>query len=88
MSRCAWRVAALVLAFATTLGRSLFLTAWAYRHGPAAIDGPVHDATGYAVLGFTVVGLFCLLPLLNLRLGGPSKPKEFGRGEAASSRLT
>jgi exosortase/archaeosortase family protein len=62
-------VAALLLAFATNLGRSLFLTAWAYRHGPEAIEGTVHDVTGYAVLGLTVVGLFCLIPLLNLRLG-------------------
>jgi exosortase/archaeosortase family protein len=62
--------AALFLAFATNLARSVFLTAWAYRHGPEAIEGTVHDVTGYAVLGLTVVGLFCLIPLLNLRLGG------------------
>lgn len=59
--------AALLLAFLTNLGRSLFLTAWAYRHGPAAIQGTVHDVAGYAVLGLTVVGLLLLLPLLNLR---------------------
>lgn len=57
--------AALALAFVTNLGRSLFLTAWAYRHGPEAIDGTIHDIAGYAVLGITVVGLLCLLPLLN-----------------------
>jgi hypothetical protein len=28
----------------------------------------VHDVAGYAVLGLTVVGLLCLLPLLNLRI--------------------
>lgn len=69
-------LAALVLAFATNLGRSLFLTAWAYRHGPHAIDGTVHDVAGYAVLGLTVAGLLCLLPLLNLRLAsdGESPP--------------
>ncbi|HVS52549.1 MAG TPA: exosortase/archaeosortase family protein [Opitutaceae bacterium] len=61
-------VAAMLLAFATNLGRSLFLTAWAYRYGPRAIEGLVHDAAGYAVLGFTVVGLLCLVPLLNLKL--------------------
>jgi exosortase len=60
--------AALLLAFLTNLGRSLFLTAWAYRHGPQAIEGTVHDVAGYAVLGLTVVGLLCLLPLLNLRM--------------------
>jgi exosortase/archaeosortase family protein len=59
--------AALLLAFLTNLGRSLFLTMWAYRHGPAAIEGTVHDVAGYAVLGCTVLGLLCLLPLLNLR---------------------
>lgn len=64
-------VAALALAFLTNLGRSLFLTVWAYRHGPSSIEGTVHDVAGYAVLGLTVVGLLCLLPLLNLRLSDP-----------------
>jgi exosortase/archaeosortase family protein len=57
--------AALALAFATNLMRSLFLTAWAYRNGSDSIEGTVHDATGYAVLGLTCVGLMCLLPLFN-----------------------
>jgi exosortase/archaeosortase family protein len=60
--------AAMGLAFLTNLGRSLFLTAWAYRNGPSAIEGTVHDVAGYAVLGLTVVGLLCLLPLLNLKI--------------------
>jgi exosortase/archaeosortase family protein len=60
--------AALVLALLTNLGRSLFLTAWAYRYGPRAIEGTVHDVAGYAVLGLTVVGLLCLLPIFNLKL--------------------
>ncbi len=60
--------AAMCLAFITNLGRSLFLTAWAYGYGPSAIEGTVHDVAGYAVLGFTVVGLLCLLPLLNLSI--------------------
>jgi exosortase/archaeosortase family protein len=59
---------ALLLAFATNLLRSLFLTAWAYRHGPRAIEGAVHDVAGYAILGLTVLGLLALLPLLNLRV--------------------
>lgn len=63
--------AALGLAFLTNLARSLFLTAWAYNHGPRAIEGTVHDVAGYAVLGLTVVGLLCLLPILNLRLADP-----------------
>lgn len=59
--------AAMLLAFLTNLGRSLFLTAWAYAYGHEAIEGRVHDIAGYAVLGLTVAGLLCLLPLLNLR---------------------
>lgn len=59
--------AALGLAFLTNLARSLFLTGWAYRYGPEAINGFVHDAAGYAVLGLTVLGLLALTPLLNLR---------------------
>ncbi len=64
-------VAALLLAFATNLARSLFLTAWAYNRGPDSIGGAVHDLAGYAVLGLTVGGLLALLPLLNLRLAAP-----------------
>lgn len=63
--------AALGLAFLTNLGRSLFLTAWAYAYGHEAIEGTVHDVAGYAVLGVTVAGLLLLLPLLNLRLAAP-----------------
>jgi exosortase len=55
--------AALVMAFFTNLLRSLFLTAWAYAYGSEAIEGKLHDFTGFAVLGLTSVGLFCLLPL-------------------------
>ena len=68
--------AAMCLAFVTNLCRSLFLTAWAYRNGPQAIEGTVHDVAGYSVLGLTVVGLLCLLPLLNLRfsVGGAEEP--------------
>ena len=57
--------AALVFAFFTNLLRSLFLTGWAYAYGSDAIEGTLHDATGYAVLGLTCVGLFCLMPLFN-----------------------
>jgi exosortase/archaeosortase family protein len=58
-------VAALGLAFLTNLLRSLFLTAWAYAYGSEAIEGALHDATGYAVLVVTCIGLFGLLPLFN-----------------------
>jgi exosortase len=56
---------AMGFAFLTNLLRSLFLTAWAYAYGSDAIEGRLHDATGFAVLGLTVVGLFCLLPLFH-----------------------
>ena len=57
---------AIGFAFITNLARSLFLTAWAYNYTPKAIEGTVHDVAGYAVLGLTVAGLLCLLPLFNL----------------------
>jgi exosortase len=68
-----WKKVALVAAsmcFAvfTNLLRGLFLTSWAYNYGHEAIEGFVHDTAGYAVLGLTVVGLLCLLPLFNLKI--------------------
>jgi exosortase/archaeosortase family protein len=48
-------VFAMCFAFVTNLMRSVFLTAWAYTHGPDAISGFVHDAAGYFVLGLTSV---------------------------------
>ncbi len=60
--------AAMGFAFVMNLGRSLFLTAWAYNHGPEAITGTVHDVAGYAVLGLTCLGLLALVPILNLKL--------------------
>lgn len=78
--RSLWEKFALVAASAAlTLGlnlaRSLFLTGWAYWRGTRAIEGAVHDAAGYAVLAFTVAGIFGLLALFNrpvrrFRLGG------------------
>ena len=56
---------AMGLAFFTNLLRSLFLTAWAYAYGSDAIEGHLHDLTGFAVLGLTSIGLLCLLPLFN-----------------------
>ena len=56
--------AALALAFVSNIGRSLFLTAWAYQYGAAAID-TVHDYAGYAVLGLTTAGLFAIQWVLN-----------------------
>lgn len=67
-------VSSMLFAFLTNLLRSLFLTGWAYRYGQRAIEGAVHDIAGYAVLGLTVAGLLCLLPLLNLKLAEPEAP--------------
>lgn len=67
-------VCALILAVITNLIRSLFLTAWAYNYGPEAIEGTVHDAAGYSVLGLTMVGLLCLLPIFNLKLAALAGP--------------
>ncbi|HVZ63488.1 MAG TPA: exosortase/archaeosortase family protein [Lacunisphaera sp.] len=60
--------ASMVFAFVMNLGRSLFLTGWAYAYGPDAITGTVHDTAGYAVLGLTCLGLLALVPLLNMKL--------------------
>lgn len=59
---------ATALAFATNILRSLTLTGWAYVHGAEAIEGAVHDVTGYAVLGVTTLGLLALLPVFNFEL--------------------
>lgn len=68
-----WRKAALisaaiVVAFLTNILRSLFLTGWAYAYGAEAIEGAVHDVTGYAVLGVTFIGLLGLIPVFKFRL--------------------
>lgn len=60
-------VAAMGFAFLTNLLRSLFLTAWAYNYGHEAIEGTVHDAAGYSVLGLTVLGLLAMLPLFQIK---------------------
>ena len=56
---------AMAFAFLMNLARSLFLTGWAYAYGSEAIEGNLHDATGFAVLGLTCIGLLCLLPFFN-----------------------
>jgi exosortase len=61
-------VTAMFLAILTNLIRGLFLTSWAYNYGHEAIKGLVHDVAGYAVLGLTVLGLLCLLPIFNLNI--------------------
>ena len=90
--------AAMGFAFLANLLRSLFLTAWAYAHGSEAIEGTLHDATGFAVLGLTVVGLFGLLPFFNpanwrrwLRLGPAisdrASPSAAGKAGEVSGRI-
>jgi exosortase/archaeosortase family protein len=74
-----WKKVALVVAsmgfaFLMNLVRSLFLTAWAYAHGPDAINGTVHDAAGYAVLGLTCLGLLLLVPVLNFKFKVSASP--------------
>lgn len=70
---------AMSFAVLTNMLRSLFLTFWAYQYGSPAIDahwvlpaigdiGSVHDVTGFAILGFTCIGLIALLPLFNFKL--------------------
>lgn len=61
-------VFAMFFAFITNLMRSVFLTAWAYAHGPDAISGFVHDAAGYFVLGLTSVMLLVLIPIMNIQV--------------------
>jgi exosortase/archaeosortase family protein len=67
-----WKQAALVgasllFAFLANLLRSLFLTSWAYGYGAISIEGAIHEISGYAVLGLTVMALMCLLPFLERR---------------------
>jgi exosortase/archaeosortase family protein len=68
-------VVAMLFAFAMNLVRGIFLTAWAYRYGAAAIEGRVHDLAGYAILGVTVLGLLCLVPLLGGSISGAAPKK-------------
>ncbi len=83
--------ASMLFAVFTNLLRGIFLTSWAYNYGHEAIEGFVHDAAGYAVLGLTVVGLLCLLPLFSLRISfsdddepeAPSPPRAPGAGSPA-----
>jgi exosortase/archaeosortase family protein len=72
--------AAMAFAVCTNLLRGLFLTAWAYNHGSESINGLVHDAAGYAVLGLTVIGLLCLLPLFKLRISFSDDDEADGDG--------
>ncbi|MHB8523811.1 MAG: exosortase/archaeosortase family protein [Limisphaerales bacterium] len=48
--------AGVVLAVFGNYLRSMYLSTTAYRHGPEALTG-VHDLAGWAILGFTTVGL-------------------------------
>ncbi len=71
-------VFAMGFAVITNLMRSIFLTAWAYTHGPDAISGFVHDAAGYFVLGLTSVMLLVLIPIMNIEIA-VEKPKRVSK---------
>jgi exosortase len=60
--------AAAAFALLMNLLRSLFLTGWAYRYGPQAIEGRFHDWTGFAVIGVTTLGLLGLTQILNWKV--------------------
>ena len=77
--------ASMLFAVFTNLLRGIFLTSWAYNYGHEAIEGFVHDAAGYAVLGLTVVGLLCLLPLFNLKIAFTDDEEEDGVPPANAS---
>ena len=72
---------AMLFAFINNIGRSLFLTSWAYSQGPEGLDnhivlggvnlGSIHDFTGWVVLGITVLCLLALVKLFRLRLEYP-----------------
>jgi exosortase/archaeosortase family protein len=65
-SKLALLAASILLAVVSNLFRSLFLTAWAYAYGGDSINGFVHDATGYAVLGLTALGLGAIVWVMSL----------------------
>lgn len=67
-----WKKSLLVImamgfAFIGNLGRSLFLTFWAYHYGSESISGFVHDITGYGVLAVTAVALMCFIFIFNFQ---------------------
>lgn len=55
-----------LLAIVSNMGRSLYLTIHAYRHGGDSISGFVHDATSYGVLGVTAVCLWGIVWVMTL----------------------
>jgi len=60
-------VAALALALIMNFVRVLFLNLWAHKFGPHAIEGTVHDSSGWLVLVATALGLFLLTTRLERR---------------------
>lgn len=71
-------VASMAGAFFNNILRSLFLTGWAYAHGPESLGdhvvlfgmdlGSLHDFSGWFVLIFTVGQLFLLVQIFNFRI--------------------
>ena len=68
----------MLLAFVNNILRSIFLTAWAYAHGPEGLEGRVmimgidlgniHDITGWIVLALTILGLVLLIKICSIKL--------------------
>jgi exosortase/archaeosortase family protein len=68
----------MLFAFINNIFRSVFLTAWAYAHGPDGLNdhvvlfgldmGNVHDFTGWVVLGLTVLCLLALVKIFSIQL--------------------
>jgi exosortase/archaeosortase family protein len=83
-------LAAMVFAFITNIGRSLFLTGWAYAHGSESIGeevrffgmelGTLHDVTGFAVIAPVVLMLLALVPLFTFQW-----EREWDEGEGGDS---
>lgn len=69
---------AAVAAFVGNVLRSVFLTAWAFNYGQDAINDDflfmsVHDWAGWSVMGFTIIVLFLVLPIVNFTVRPPDE---------------
>lgn len=80
--------AAMFFAFVMNIARSVFLTSWAYVHGPESIGeqvmlfgmewGTVHDVTGFVVIAPVVGALLALLPVFNFQWERPIEQSDAG----------
>lgn len=89
--------AAMVFAFVTNIGRSMFLTGWAYAHGSDSIGdevkifgfelGTLHDVTGFVVIAPVVLMLLALVPLFTFEWERPMEEDDASDAEASPARL-